>query len=150
VILFTPPPSLGITRSFQVQQPLFFFASFCKSRRHYSQKNPCEDMTFGRRKQVVCLAAYLSEEERAKGTIILVINSGSFWRKIAESGEDLNLLFPLRCVLLSFINSISSSYLRLGQCTPCNLLRMYVICRSELQYHCNPKQKRQNVFIFLF
>jgi hypothetical protein len=65
------------------------------------------------KKTVGCLATHLSKEERAKGTAILVIKSGSFWQKIANSGQDLNLSFPLCCVLFSFIDSISSSYWRL-------------------------------------
>jgi hypothetical protein len=65
----------------------------------------------------MCLATHLLEEEHAEGTAILVINSGSFWRKITESGKDLNLLFPLRHVLLS--DSISSSHSRIGgRCHP--------------------------------
>jgi hypothetical protein len=30
---------------------------------------------------------------------ILVLNSGTFWREITESGEDLNLSFPLNVCL---------------------------------------------------
>lgn len=64
---------------------------------------------FRGRSKVGCLVAHLLVEEHAKGTTIFLMYSDSFLRKVIESGEDLSLLFPLRGVLLSFINSISSS-----------------------------------------
>jgi hypothetical protein len=73
----------------------------------------------------------------------------------APSGERLQnqvkiLIFYFHFAMFFSHSSIqSSSYWELGQHTPCNLLRKYVICRSELQYHCNPKQKRQQCIYFV-
>jgi hypothetical protein len=72
-------------------------------------------------KHIGCLATPLSEEERAKGTTILVFNSDPFWWKITELGEDVSVLFPLRDVLLFIPRFNILIILEIGQRTTCNL-----------------------------